>query len=106
MHVNVYMLLCLPCYGYGYACIVGQRCNVIFIIAAYVIMIFMCWLRWGRKCRSKGELAALYIGEREDHHKSLYVGHEGMLVNGFYIPYGYMHSYHLLLLWLYILDRC
>lgn len=28
MHVGVYMLLCMHCHDYGYACMVGQTCVV------------------------------------------------------------------------------
>jgi len=51
MHVNVYILLCMHYSGYGYACIVGQKCivrssYVIFIIMMLlVVMVLMCWLR-------------------------------------------------------------
>ena len=32
MHVNVYMLLCMHCYGHGCACIVGKRYIVMVIV--------------------------------------------------------------------------
>jgi len=31
IHVNVYMLLCMHCHGYGYACIVGEISIVMFM---------------------------------------------------------------------------
>jgi len=32
MHVDVYMLLCMHCHGYGFACIIVQRCIVMVIV--------------------------------------------------------------------------
>ena len=51
MHANVYMLLCIHCHGYGYACIVGKKCiarslyEFQAIMMLLVVMMLMCWLR-------------------------------------------------------------
>ena len=44
---------------------------MIVIVATYVMMMMICWLGWGRKCISKGKVATLDFGVREDHHTGI-----------------------------------
>jgi len=37
---------------------------------------------------------SLDLGVRTDHHIGFYFGHESMMVNGFYMHYGYVYSCH------------
>ena len=42
-------------------------------------------------------LAALDIWVKVDHHIGLYVWHVGMMVNGYYMNFGYIHACHFLI---------
>lgn len=41
MHGGVYMLLCMHCHGYSYACIVGQKCILRSLYVVCVIMMLL-----------------------------------------------------------------
>jgi len=44
MRVSVYMLLCMRCQGYSYACIVGQTCIVSSLyVVCVIMMLFVCY---------------------------------------------------------------
>lgn len=47
-----------------------------------------------RDADNQSKVMALSLRIRAYRYTSLYVGHSGMLVNGFYIHYGYIHVCH------------
>lgn len=68
-------------------------------------MVLTCWFRWDRNYISKGEVVALYIGVREDHHTILYFWNAGMLVNSYYKNYGYVYPcYSMVFMVTYMID--
>lgn len=50
----------------------------------------------------QSEVVALDLRVKVDNHKGLCVGHESMMVNGFYMHQSYIHAFHSII----VVDTC